>query len=201
MKINFSQITTQELAQELINRTDLVQPNGLLSPDVFTLRAKLGPIICTDGIPVRMHEGVLQGGLIRRNTGRYRGTLCNIGGTIGLGETIDAALRRHFHTDIGKNITFLDPLGVTQPIGVYQYYGEGLTKPFLPEPTKHAVALTYLVSIEDGNFIFGSSEYGQEASAFEWHSAPLCPTAEEFGYQMREVFLECLNQATKFFKN
>lgn len=195
---DFSHIETQELAQELIRRADLVRPNGLLSPDIFTLRAKLGPIIITDGIPVRMHEGILQGGLIRRNTGEYRGTLCSIGGTVALGETIDAALRRHFQTDIGKNITFLDLLGVTRPIGIYQYYGEKPREPFLPEPTKHAVALTYLVSIEDGNFIFGSSAYGQEASAFEWHSAESCPPTEEFGYQMRKVFLECLATASPF---
>lgn len=198
--INPSQIPTEELARELIRRADLVQPNGLLSPDVFSLRAKLGPIICTDGIPVRMHEGILQGGLIRRNTGAYRGKLCIIGGTVALGETLDAALRRHFQTDIGKNFIFLDPLGIKRPHAVYQYYGEGHTEPFLPEPTKHAIALTYLVSIEDGNFIFGSSEYGQEASAFEWHSAESCPAAKEFGYQMRNVFLECISGATKFLK-
>lgn len=197
--IDPSQIPTEELARELIRRADLVQPNGLLSPDIFTLRARIGPIICTDGIPVRMHEGILQGGLIRRNTGEYRGKLCIIGGTVALGETLDAALRRHFQTDIGKEITFLDPLGITRPIGVYQYYGEGDAKAFLPEPTKHAIALTYLVSIEDGNFIFGSSRYGQEASAFEWYSAESCPTAEEFGYQMRNVFLECLSEAIKLF--
>lgn len=195
--IDPSQISTEELAQELIRRADIVQSNGLLSPDVFSLRAKLGPIICTDGIPVRMHEGVLQGGLIRRNTGEYRGTLCIIGGTVALGETVDAALRRHFQTDIGKEISFLDPAGVKRPHAIYQYYGKEGTKAFLPEPTKHAIALTYLVSIPDGDFIFSSSEYGQEASAFEWHSAESCPADEEFGYQMREVFLECINKAAK----
>lgn len=199
MKKSLSEINTIELVKELALRTDLLHANGLLPPELFQLRAKLGAIVCTDGVPVRMHEGMLQGGLIRRNTGEYRGKLCIIGGIVALGETLDAALRRHFQTDIGKDITFLDPLGVKRPHGVYQYYGERDKQAFLPEPTKHAVALTYLVSIGDDNFTFGSSDYGQEASAFEWHSANVCPPAEEFGYQTQKVFLECMNEAVKLF--
>ncbi|MDZ4286120.1 MAG: hypothetical protein U1A23_04270, partial [Candidatus Sungbacteria bacterium] len=130
MKIDLSPIATKELIQELNRRTTLMQSNGLLSPDAFRLRAKLGAIVCTDGVPIRMHEGVLQAGLIRRNTGDYQGKLCLIGGVVALGETLDTALRRHFRTDIGKEISFLDSRGACCPCAAYQYYGDGRSNDF-----------------------------------------------------------------------
>lgn len=199
MSILLSEITTDELAAELALRTDLLEADGLLRPHLFQLRAKLGAITCTDGIPVRKTNDVIEGGLIRRNIGKYHGKLCIIGGVVALGETLDGALRRHFRADIGKEIIFLDPRGAAYPIAVYQYYDHGSSDDFLPEPTKHAVALTYLVSISDNDFVFGSSKYGQEALAFEWYSAESCPPAEEFGYDMKNVFLQCLTQVTHLF--
>lgn len=216
-----SQIPTERLAQELARRSDLRNDDGLLTPDIFRLRAKLGPIVCTDGIPMRQVNGVIEGGIIRRNTGPYRGTFSIIGGVIGYGETIENALRRHFRTDIGMEIEFLNPLGIASPAGIFQYHGPKSRRinspalpldikprgkggeinehpPFLPEPTKHAVALTYLVTIpESAKPVFGSSPFGQEASEFVWHSLETCPPEQEFGYGTHNVFLECMSEAAK----
>ena len=205
MEKSLSQIPTKRLAEELAQRLDLRKNDEFLEPDIFKLRTELGPIICTDGIPVRQISGRVEGGIIRRNTGHYRGKFSIIGGVIAYGETIENALRRHFRTDIGMEIGFLDILDIRHPVGIFQYHGLKSQRinehpPFLPEPTKHAVALTYLVTIpENREPIFGSSAYGQEASEFVWHSLETCPPEQEFGYGTHSVFRECLEHAEKLF--
>lgn len=197
--MELSRVATKELVRELLHRPDLRRLDGLLEPEIFSLRENLGAIPCVDGIPIRRREGILEGAVIRRGTGAYKGKYAFVGGVIAYGESVEAALRRHFRDDLGIAINFLDQQTWHRPARVVQYapYVASGTVPrdFHHEPTRHAVALTYLVMLESEDIRFGTTAYGQEAEELVWFSTATCPSPEDFGYLLRDVFLDCLAEA------
>lgn len=191
--MDLSHVSTRDLARELAARPDLgaiVRQDGLLDSDVWPLRPKLGPVSCVDGVAIRRNEkGRLEGGIIRRGTGKFAGKLAFIGGVVALFETIEAALRRHWRTDLGIEIDL--PLGWDHPVCMRQY-APGDRPGFLPDPGKHSYASTHLVFRDSGAETFGTGIGGQEATGFEWYSRVNCPAEEEWAYGMRSTFLDVL---------
>lgn len=192
-------MATEELVRELLHRPDLRKPDGLLEPEFFELREALGAIPCADGIPVRRRNGIVEGAVIRRGTGAYKGKYAFVGGVIAYGESVETALRRHFYDDLGVAINFLDLQTWHRPVRVVQYApydsSGNVPRDFLHDPTRHAVALTYLVTLGGEDVRFGATAYGQEAEELRWFSTAACPAPEDFGYLLHGLFLDCLAEA------
>lgn len=200
--MNMDSISTRQLAEALARRADLeaacVRSDGLLDPLIWPLRVALGAVACVDGIGVRRRaSGTIEGGIIRRATGRFPGKLSFVGGVVAKYESREAALRRHFGTDLGIEIDFL--MGPSQPVEAAQYAsqvdGEN-RRGFGHDPGKHSIADTFLVGIASTRSMhFGATDYGgQEASGFEWYTIETCPPESDWSYGMRRGFifaLEC----------
>lgn len=199
--MELSRIATKEIVRELLHRPDLRKPDGLLEPELFKLREALGAIPCVDAIPVRRRNGVVEGAVIRRGTGEYKRRLALVGGVIAYGESVEAALRRHFHDDLGLAISFPEGQTWHRPVRVVQYApydtSGNVLDGFRHDPTRHAVALTYLVTLESEEVRLGTTIYGQEAEEMLWFSRESCPVPEDFGYLLRDVFLDCLAEAER----
>lgn len=197
--LNIDTVSTLELARVLAVRPDLetlLREDGLLPKAIWSLRKSLGVVACADSFAVRRKDGVWEGGVIRRGTGPYAGKLALIGGVVALGETVEEALRRHWRTDLGVEITL--PIGWRTPLEIAQYAPKvnGSNRPdFGDEPTKHALASTHLVEIVGGDSArlhFGENDGGQEACDLCWFSLENIPAYEEWGYDMGPVFRRCM---------
>ena len=196
-----SGIDTDTLARELLSRTDYVLGPGFLIEPVYKLRIELGPIPCVDAIALRMQGGEYEALAIRRATGFYKGRLCTVGGSILLGETFEAAIARHFKTDIGVEVQLLCP--PQEPAMALQYYSpgkDGVAKDgFLPEPAKHSVAFLYPVRLIHEAYSYGETGHGgQEAGSVEWLRLRALPPADEFGYGQRVAFEHILTNASRY---
>ena len=201
---DLSSISTRYLAEELAKRPDLaeacVRPDGMVDPAIWPIRTALGAIPCVDGIAVRMNQdGWVEGGTIRRRTGKFPGKLAYIGGVVGKFESVEAAMRRHWRTDLGLEIEL--PMGWQHPVVHRQYASQvdGKNRPdFSWDPGKHSFAPLYMVVItsDPNNITLGSTSYGgQEASGFEWYTAERCPPESEWSYDQREGFLQVVAKA------
>lgn len=201
-EIDLSNIPTLELAKILATRADLdtiVREDGMLDGNIWPLRPKLGAVACVDGVALRFNVrsgGHFEGGVIRRKTGKFPNKLAYIGGVVGKNEAAEAALKRHWRTDLGLEIEL--PMGWQHPVVLNQYSPqvEGKNRPdFMHDPGKHSFAPLYMVFItSDSNKIsLGSTEYGgQEASGFEWYTPQNCPPESEWSYDQRDGFLAVL---------
>jgi len=205
--VNLHKISTLKLARELSSRPDLgslLRLDGLLSDSaILPLRTKLSAVVCVDSIAVRRNEdNSIAGGVIRRGTGKCRGRLAFIGGTVGLYEPLESAIKRHWQTDLGLEVEI--PLGWKYPVCMAQYAPQvnGKNRPeFDNDPTKHSVASTHLVYIKKGEVTFGVGIGGQEATEFVWHTIADCPLEEEWAYTMRDTFIELLTRAEELAGN
>lgn len=188
------------IAEILAKRKDLdkcVLPGGMVEGPIWSIRATLGAVACVDGVAVRLNDkGEVEGGVIRRRTGQFPDKLAYIGGVVGRYESIEAAMRRHWRTDLGLKIEL--PLGWSHPVCMRQYAPQvdGKNREgFCWDPKKHSYASTHLVVItsDPKNITLGSTAYGgQEASGFEWYTGKNCPPDSEWSYDMRDGFLEVL---------
>lgn len=197
-------ISTDDLALVLAQRPDIRKSDGLVRPAVWQCRAAMGAIPCVDGIVVRKSPigSYVEGGLIRRATGKFAGKLCLIGGAVAHGESIEHAMRRHFLTDLGVKIGFLTSWRT--PI-MNQYYPVGPDgnppTDFSEDPGKHSYASTHLVLLATptGEIQFGASDYGVEASGFEWVSLDNFPDEDRFAYRMGPIIRMCLRVAGEIY--
>lgn len=195
--------TTAGLIAALRQRADLRQPNGWLADGLFELVNTLVPRICVDAFPMRMHYGTVELGLIKRGTGPFKGRWCAIGGLVNYGETVRAAIMRHWKTDLGIEVGFLENDEWQRPACVRQYgpWGDPQQMPegFGPEPQKHAVVLTYLVTIpEDAEIAFRATEAGTETQNLHWFSRTSAPnTPDQFGYGHDSAFWACFQAAER----
>jgi ADP-ribose pyrophosphatase YjhB (NUDIX family) len=200
-------ISTAELAQALATRPDLaevcVRSDGMLDSVFWPLRPALGAIACVDGVAVRFNGKKLavEGGIIRRKTGKFPNKLALVGGVVGKNESIENALRRHFKTDLGLDIDF--PLDWDHPVCMRQYAPQvdGINRyQFCWDPGKHSYASTHAVVVtsDPKKIALGSTDYGgQEAGGVEWYRPDNCPDESEWSYNMRGTFLEVLAAAMK----
>ena len=189
--------TTQELAVELLGRPDLINPDGVIPhAEVYRLAARILPIPCVDGIPLRGTGDRIEAMAIRRGTGRSRGLLVPVGGRINFRESIENALRRHFLTDVGCKIEILPHW--SRPISTDQWAPVefGVPPDFHPEGSKHAVQTLHLVRLLGEPTKFGSTVHGgQEVIGVEWFGLDDMPPPEAFGAEHHVSFETCLRAA------
>ena len=144
------------------------------------------PIICVDIIPIKQVCKVWNIGIIRRSTGSESGKFAILGGRISLNETITEAINRHLLKDLGVvRFSFYKTNEVQKPFYVLQYFkGTKSKEPFGFDPTKHAIALTYLVEIKEVPLP------KNEASEFRWITNKQIPKQVAFNQNiaMQEAF-------------
>lgn len=195
-----SKISTEELASELIKRSDLFNENGFLSTNqLYDLRCKLGVVICVDSVPIRkLNDGSIEIMAIRRKTGPYAGKLCLVGGILKKGYSVEESVRQHFKIDLGVEIDFITPWD--RPVCLHQDMRPlpdgSLKTDFAPDPTKdHVIAPVYLVKFRSEAFKFGVTPHGgQEVAGTVWFSLKNMPPSSEFGYDHDLVFKKCLSK-------
>ena len=154
-----------------------------LPDELYRTVADSLPIVCVDAIPVRRAGGIWQIGIITRATGSEAGRPALVGGRIHYGETSSAAIKRHLETDLRlKTFTFFKN-DETRPfyIGQYQHIQASAG---LFDPTKHSIALTYLIKVS------GAPRPRNEASAFHWIGQAEIPKVAAFNQHivMAEAF-------------
>ena len=197
--MNIEDAPTEILAQALVNRVDLVKPDGLVTPTIFALRLAIGALVCVDAVAVRRLDGEVQAMAICRKGGPYAGKLCWVGGIIAKQEHIQNAVQRHFRDDLALEVEMLTPWD--RPLHIHQDMrpvNGAVLADFNPEPTKdHNIGLVYLVRIIAGAPRPGTTAYGQEASGVEWLSANNIPSDDAFAYGSGESFRACLAAAEK----
>lgn len=197
--MNVKEVPTTELANELLNRTDINDSRGGLITPLFRLVEKVMPIMCTDGIALRWNEeDGYQVLAIVRGTGRYRGKFCSLGGRILRNESVEQALRRHWKTGLGAEIKFLRPWYEPIRIGQWVPVAEGEEPPpdFGPESTKHALCAYHAITLDGVIGQFGQNHAGQEVMGVRWFSLDTLPEDENaFGYGQRQFFKICLEAA------
>ncbi len=196
--MDLKDIKTADLVAELLERKDLVRPDGALDQLVWKLRVVLGVIICVDCIAIRKNgKGQKEVVAELRNTGPYAGKYCVIGGIVRKGESIEEAVHRHWKVDLGCDITMVTPWN--KPRSVHQHcppntMGE-MKKDFYPEPTKYSIGLAYAVEVTNETGILGSTVYGgQEASHYTWFTKETLPPPEKFAYGFYALYKEILNE-------
>lgn len=201
---DLAKFSTETLAKELIARNDFFEEGGLiLKSEFYKLLTEMGVIFCVDGIAIRKNGTHIEAMAIKRNTGAYKGKLCSVGGRVHVGEDIETALRRHFRVDVGHEINLTTQWD--KPVGFFQFMrprADGtIADNFGTEPSrKHAVSVLYLVQLDNGAPVFGSTAHGgQEASGVEWFTLENMPPKEEFGYGQGVYFRKCLELAEEMF--
>lgn len=162
--------------------------NSYLSDEDYKLVTNAVPIICVDILPVRKDEnGQWNIGVILRATGSQAGKLTILGGRIYHGEFIEEAIERHLNTDLNvTSFEYLDKISDDKPFLVQQYThtesSDSDRHGF--DPTKHALALTYLVKINE------EPKPVNEASEFHWVSDI---DQKEFGFNQQVVVKRALD--------
>ena len=133
------------------------------------------PIACVDFIPVQFGPDsvIKQVGLIQR-LAPVDPAWCLIGGRILLGESIGQAGQRIL-IEAGGPEVFIETADWNHPDYVAEYLLDNSSGLF--DPRKHAIGLTFLVTIS-GNF-----KPTGEASNFEWFDPAHLPDPIGFGQQ------------------
>lgn len=195
--MDLTNVKTHALLKELLARKDLINEQGMtVYPEGYSLITKMTPLPCTDGVPVRMRQdGTVEGALIVRGSGFYKGKYTMIGGRVAYGRTLASALEAHFKTDLGVQLQMLSDW--THPDFVFQYFPqkqEGCGH----DPSKHAIALTYLVTLRNSDMQYGTTSHGgQEALGLQWFSFRNRPPSDEFGYNHDVSWTTCLLKAMR----
>lgn len=125
--------------------------SGYLSEDLYKSVTQNVPIICVDTIPVVKIDDQLAPGMIVRATGSQAGKLTVLGGRIFHSERIQDAMHRHLKTDLSvDSFTYFNGLSEEKPFMVQQYFMQDRidSDQYGFDPTKHALALTYLLMVD-----------------------------------------------------
>lgn len=156
-----------------------------LSDELYKTITESVPIACVDVIPARKVGGAWQIGIITRATGSETGRAALIGGRIQHGETVPQAIARHLQADLAvENFKFLPGNDELWPFRVQQYmHTDHAAPPYGFDPSKHAVALTYLIALSD------KPKPANEAMAFHWITAEQIPA--RCGYGQDQVMRAC----------
>lgn len=117
-------------------------------------------------------------GLIRRETPAGRRWNL-VGGRIRRGESVAEALGRELRDALGMGAEF-ELEDEPQPAFVAQY-GPFEREPFARDPRKHAVGLTFAVTVR------GAVQPQNEALDFRWFELRALPAREEWGFEQDRV--------------
>lgn len=146
---------------------DWVGWDGRLPRWAFALVTKLAPTACVDILPYRVNDDAFEIGLIQRKDADDRIVWNLVGGGIHRRESVAEAAARHIRATLGPDVAWEDP-DYSHPDALGEYFpvrraGAGF------DPRKHAVALTYAVSIS------GDVSAGGEAISFRWFAEDTLP--------------------------
>lgn len=185
MASNLSLFSDEALTEELVKR-GLFEGPGFIKEKIYQLGAMTLPIICVDLIPVKKEEKEFMIGVIRRATGPEAGQLAVTGGRIKKDQTVLAAIEGHLIKDLSIERWHFWPGNTEErPFYVQQYLHQNHGRASYGfDPTKHAVALTYLIEIE------GAPRPKNEANRFLWITQKEIPpkTAYDHGKVMKQAF-------------
>lgn len=122
------------------------KPDVYLNDEQYEFLTNSIPIICIDVI--FYDKATTKIGFIKRR-GSDKHAL--IGGRIGLGESIDAAIKRHVENDLGVTEFKYYKCSPDRPVLVHEYI-KGESSPDLDkfgfDPTKQSIALTYILTTD-----------------------------------------------------
>ena len=214
VSVDLSAVSTEALLRAALARGDLVGENGYLRGASWDMADELGIRACVDGAPFRLNnDGEVEAMAIVRNTGRFAGKLCLVGGGVGrvldqetgkwVPETVEHALRSHFRNDLGREIEILsgnwqrpdylaqdmrpDEQGDVQP-GFEPNYG-----------SRHLLANRWAVRFTDDKpFTLGETAFGKEAKGVEWFTQVEMEGyfSEDFGYGHQNTYRALFEIAT-----
>ena len=147
----------------------------MLSSRDWDWAQKVLPIVCVELIPVQFGSGhdITRLGLIQRMAPKEL-AWCLIGGRIFYGESISQAGQRILAQAGGSSMQ-IETVKWDYPDYVAQYSPNNASG--LIDPRKHAIGLTFIVTIS-GNF-----EPSGEAMKFQWFDLLDLPTPLGFGQQ------------------
>lgn len=158
-----------------------------LSPADWERAQATLPIPHVDIVVLRRRGGTVQAGLILRDT-PHQGRRWNlVGGRMQHGESLGAAIRRELTAALGDDVAVAVEED-EQPHFVAQYAPDA-GWPFLPDPRKHAVALTYALEIK------GSVRPRGEALDFRWSPLAALPARPSWGFGQDRACDACLRRA------
>ncbi|MDP2874116.1 MAG: DUF4916 domain-containing protein [bacterium] len=175
----------EQLAAEL-RRRGLFTKDGLVKLPIYEMGVEILPVVCADVIPVKKDGGLIKVGVILRATGPESGKLAVIGGRVRRDQKISDAISKHLKTDLAiSQWTFHPDNSEEHPFYVQQYFQRSNSNDkFGYDPTKHAIAMTYLIEIE------GEPKPKNEANSFVWVTEAEIPevTAYNHGQVMKQAF-------------
>lgn len=141
------------------------------------------PIVVVDVVPLDGGDPP-RVGLITRAT-PHQGPRWNlVGGRIAFGETLGEAVRREVTSALGPAAR-VEVDDAMQPDYIGQY-GPFERAPFSTDPRKHAVGLTYALTVT------GEVAAGNEALAFQWFDLEGLPKRALWGFEQDRVAEQCL---------
>lgn len=145
------------------------------------------PIVCVDMIPVRKVDEEWELGVITRATGLEKGKLAIIGGRVQHNESLNDAIYRHLGDSLDiSHFSFTQHNSIEKPFRVHQYFHQLSAQSLVGfDPSKHAVALTYMISITE------EPAPRDEASAYHWIRSD--QTHGNFGYNQDQVIESAFN--------
>lgn len=143
---------------------------GRLPRPAFALATKFVPIACIDLLPYQASGGAVEVGLIQRKDANGKIVWNLIGGGIHRRESAAEAATRHIHTTLGPHVKWERP-DFSRPKLVGEYFPMRIADAG-HDPRKHAIALTYTVSLS------GEVSPQGEALDFRWFPEAAVPFAE-----------------------
>ena len=160
---------------------------GYLPDKLYDTITRHIPIICVDLIPAKKQDYKWLIGIIRRATGTEANKPALLGGRVRYQESLDSAIRRHLKTDCGVvKFQFWHVNSLDRPFYVQQYvHAESAQPPLAYDPTKHSIALTYLIEIGE------EPKPGNEADDFYWITASQIP--EHAAFNQHVVMAQAFN--------
>jgi ADP-ribose pyrophosphatase YjhB (NUDIX family) len=135
------------------------------------------PIVTVDALVLDGGEPPRVGLILRETPAGQRWNL--VGGRIRRGESVAEALVRELRDALGEDAAFEVDLD-RQPDFVAQY-GPFEREPFANDPRKHAVGLTFAVTVR------GEIQAQNEALEFRWFDLAAHPSRDKWGFEQDRV--------------
>lgn len=122
-------------------------PHGMIPEPLYHEIERSMPILCVDFLLRRERGGIDEVGLIRRSS-PYGDVWCHLGGRVRRGETLRAALLRHFDESVvGAGLLVpADP----QPLYTFQWFPDDVRPEgfeFGRDERKHSVGLSFVLEV------------------------------------------------------
>ncbi|MBU2264631.1 DUF4916 domain-containing protein [Patescibacteria group bacterium] len=160
----------------------VVPRNGFLPKKTFDLIQKSIPVVCVDLVILRNHHSELL--LIKRRIEPETGKWCLIGGRVLMGERLSMAISRQTRRELGVKVSILPPFGPNFPAFI-----DADPK---ADPQKHAVALTYPVTISPNRTL---NLEGPEFSKTKWFKLKKIP---KLGFNHKKALAETMKKVQMF---